>query len=157
MIRRPPRSTLFPYTTLFRSYAIANPMGWRDYGADVWGLTAADGPLDTVLTVDGQPRQFWTYSARGASFDEVRDDGTLVPTAAGGSVPFAPEVTIPALYEMRERYGGDLYATYGFLDSFNPTFRFDVPVRHGRVVPGKGWFDGDYLGIDQGPIIAMIE
>src|SRR3712207_8841715 len=71
MIRRPPRSTLFPYTTLFRSYAIANPMGWRDYGADVWGLTAADGPLDTVLAVNGQPRQFWTYSARGASFDEV--------------------------------------------------------------------------------------
>src|SRR2546422_4740071 len=25
MIRRPPRSTLFPYTTLFRSYAVAVP------------------------------------------------------------------------------------------------------------------------------------
>src|SRR5688572_32217358 len=25
MIRRPPRSTLFPYTTLFRSYAKKNP------------------------------------------------------------------------------------------------------------------------------------
>jgi hypothetical protein len=29
--------------------------------------------------------------------------------------------------------------------------------RHGRVVAGVGWFDTDYLGIDQGPIIAMIE
>src|SRR2546429_5952084 len=28
MIRRPPRSTLFPYTTLFRSYA-ANGGGWE--------------------------------------------------------------------------------------------------------------------------------
>src|SRR5438093_2892608 len=25
MIRRPPRSTLFPYTTLFRSYVVQNP------------------------------------------------------------------------------------------------------------------------------------
>jgi hypothetical protein len=59
---------------------------------------------------------------------------------------------------MRRRYGEDLYTTYGFLDSFNPTFTAtDFPLQHGRVVPGKGWFDGDYLGIDQGPIVAMIE
>jgi hypothetical protein len=25
------------------------------------------------------------------------------------------------------------------------------------MVPGTGWFDTDYLGIDQGPIITMIE
>src|SRR2546429_5860846 len=29
MIRRPPRSTLFPYTTLFRSRAMAPPSGLR--------------------------------------------------------------------------------------------------------------------------------
>src|SRR2546430_9905367 len=28
MIRRPPRSTLFPYTTLFRSYHAANAAVW---------------------------------------------------------------------------------------------------------------------------------
>src|SRR5258707_9038376 len=28
MIRRPPRSTLFPYTTLFRSLALAAGVGW---------------------------------------------------------------------------------------------------------------------------------
>jgi hypothetical protein len=27
----------------------------------------------------------------------------------------------------------------------------------GRIVPGVGWFDTDYLGIDQGPIVAMLE
>jgi hypothetical protein len=32
-----------------------------------------------------------------------------------------------------------------------------VPVHHGRVDTRIGWFDTDYLGIDQGPIIAMIE
>src|SRR5207342_3582887 len=82
---------------------------------------------------------------------------TLAPTAAGGSVPFAPEVALPALLAMRQRYGAPLYGEYGFLDAFNPTFRFDVPVHHGRVVPGVGWFDTDYLGIDQGPILEMIE
>src|SRR3712207_8573183 len=29
MIRRPPRSTLFPYTTLFRSVAVAVVIFWR--------------------------------------------------------------------------------------------------------------------------------
>src|SRR5256885_4171699 len=28
MIRRPPRSTLFPYTTLFRSDGLVNNVGW---------------------------------------------------------------------------------------------------------------------------------
>src|SRR2546427_12739007 len=28
MIRRPPRSTLFPYTTLFRSQSADEPQGW---------------------------------------------------------------------------------------------------------------------------------
>jgi len=140
-----------------RAYAIANPGGWKGYGPDIWGLTASDGPLDTTLVIDGRSRQFWSYTARGASAGDIRDDGTLVPTAAGGSVPFAPEITIPALVAMREKYGDDLFSTYGFLDSFNPTFDLDIRTQHGRIVRGVGWFDTDYLGIDQGPIIAMIE
>jgi hypothetical protein len=43
------------------------------------------------------------------------------------------------------------------VDALNPTLDVDVPVPHGRIVPGVGWFDTDYLGIDQGPIVAMIE
>ncbi len=139
------------------AYAVANPGRWKGYGPNIWGLTAADGPLDTTLVVDGRRRQFWTYTARGAALGEIRDDGTLVPTAAGGSVPFAPEITIPALVAMREKYGDNLFSTYGFLDSFNPTFDIDIKPQHGKVVRGVGWFDTDYLGIDQGPIIAMIE
>jgi hypothetical protein len=141
-----------------RAYAIDNPMKWAGYGEDVWGLTAADGPVGATLPVNGVPRQFWTYSARGASHTEVRDDGTLAPTAAGGSLPFAPELAARALRTMRHRYGAGLWGEYGFFDSFNPTFQWtDVNVQHGRVVPGLGWFDGDYLGIDQGPILLMIE
>src|SRR5438034_5809647 len=34
MIRRPPRSTLFPYTTLFRSYDLILKDGWIVDGSD---------------------------------------------------------------------------------------------------------------------------
>jgi hypothetical protein len=141
-----------------RSYAIDNPSKFRDYGAMTWGLTASDGPMDTTFTIDGVQRTFHTYMARGAAATEVRDDGTLAPTAAGGSVAFAPEIAVPALKAMREKYGDPLFGQYGFLDAFNPSYHLaSARVTQGRVVDGVGWFDTDYLGIDQGPIIAMIE
>jgi hypothetical protein len=139
-----------------RAYASANPEHWTGYGADVWGLTASDGPADVTLQVNGSPRQFHTYFARGASFTAVPDDGTIAPTAAGGSVPFAPEIAVPALIAMRQRYGDHLFGTYGFVDAFNPTFQFAGQATAGQVVSSQGWFDTDYLGIDQGPILAMI-
>lgn len=145
-------------TLAHRAYAMANPMGWKDYGEKIWGLTACDGPADVTLSVNGETRRFWSYAGRGVSRERSLDDGTIAPTGAGASVPFAPEFAIPALEEMIRRYGDDLFSTYGFLDAFNPTFTFtDVTLKQGRVVPGKGWFDTDYLGIDQGPILAMIE
>jgi hypothetical protein len=140
-----------------REYAIKNPMKWKGYGENIWGLSACDGPLDITLPVDGSPRQFFTYAARGASHDEIRDDGTITPAAAAGSMPFTPEISLPALIEMRKHYRDDLFTEFGFRDSFNPSFTFDVKVQHGRVRNGKGWFDGDYLGIDQGVLFAMIE
>lgn len=140
-----------------RAYAVANPMGWKGYGPNLWGLSACDGPLDETLRIAGGRRRFFTYAARGAAATEVRDDGTICPTAAGSSLPFAPEISLPALREMQARYGGHLYGKYGYLDSFNPTLDTPRDVQHGRIVPGLGWFDGDYLGIDQGPLLAMIE
>jgi hypothetical protein len=141
-----------------RLYAVDNPYRFIGYGPNEWGLTASDGPHDGPATVDGIPRGFSTYSARGAAWGEIRDDGTIAPTAAGGSVAFAPEITIPALIAMREKYGDNLFTKYGFLDAFNATFpRSGLTPQAGRVVPGVAWFDTDYLGIDQGPIIAMIE
>ena len=139
-----------------RAYAIANPGGWRGYGANVWGLTACDGP-DGKAVVNGRAVEFWGYSARGAASGEERDDGTIAPTAAIASLPFAPEVVVPAVVEMHRAYGAHLYSAYGFLDAFNPSVPDGTPVKQGRVVPGAGWFDTDYLGIDQGPILAMIE
>ncbi len=141
-----------------RQYAIANPAAWRGYDANTWGLTASDGPLDSTFTIDGRQRTFHTYWARGVGTDEKNDDGTIVPTAAGGSIAFAPEIAVPALVNMRRTYGDDLFGQYGFLDAFNPTVRTLGPrLQHGRIVDGVSWFDKDYLGIDQGPIIAMLE
>jgi len=140
-----------------RAYAIANPQAFAGYNANVWGLTACDGPANKTLTIGGRSRQFHTYMARGASSLEEPDDGTLCSTAAGGSVPFAPEIAIPALLKMREIYDDKLYQTYGFVDAFNPTFTAQGQQETGTVDPTLGWFDVDYLGIDQGPILIMIE
>ncbi|HEY2830416.1 MAG TPA: glucoamylase family protein [Thermoanaerobaculia bacterium] len=139
------------------AYAIENPGQWRDYGEDIWGLSACDGPMDATVTIDGRPRTFHSYTARGATADDIRDDGTIAPTAAASSIAFTPEISIPAIREMSRRYGTNLYSTYGFLDAFNPTLRSADQLKHGRVDPAMGWFDVDYLGIDEGPIVAMIE
>ena len=91
------------------------------------------------------------------SVEYTLDDGTIAPTAAIASIAFAPEIVIPAVEEMYRRYGAHIFGKYGFYDAFNPSFNYDVPLRHGRTVAGFGWVDTDYLGIDQGPILAMIE
>ena len=134
-----------------RAYAMDNPNRWNDYGPNVWGLTACDGPADT--TIDG--RTYQTYTARGAAAGDIRDDGTIAPTAAASSIAFTPDISIAAIEGMKQRYGALLYHQYGFADAFNPTFR-GAP-QTGSVDPKFGWFDVDQLGIDQGPIIAMIE
>ncbi len=138
-----------------RKYAIDNPMGWDGYSADVWGMTACDGPGDFKQLIDGRERQFFSYSARGPG---DRDDGTIAPTAALASYPFAPGLVTDCLKAMKARYGAGVYTEFGFLDAFNPTLTArDGRLQHGRIVPNVGWVDGDYLGIDQGPIVIMIE
>ncbi|MDB5681563.1 MAG: Tat pathway signal protein [Sphingomonas bacterium] len=138
-----------------RAYAIANPGGWTGYSGDIWGLSACDGPAD--VTIAG--REFHTYAARGPiGQPDGLDDGTITPMAAVASLPFAPELVEPAARALYDRYGGAIYGQYGFLDSFNPSFTsLDVPIQRGRVTDRAGWVDSDYLGIDQGPIVAMIE
>lgn len=133
-----------------RAYAIENPRGFRGYSENIWGFTACDGPADVVRVIDGRSVQFLTYGARGVSPQYIVDDGTIAPAAAGGSIPFAPEICIPALKAMRDRYGHMIWTSYGFLDAFNPTFVTET-------TGPDGWVDKDFLGIDQGPILLMIE
>jgi hypothetical protein len=130
-------------------------MGWRGYSKDVWGLTACDGPGGFELPYRGEKRTFYGYAARGPMGEpDGRDDGTIAPTAALGSLPFAPEIVIPCAQALRVQ--PRLFDTYGFKDSFNPSFTYaDVKLDGGSVDPKNGWVDGDYLGIDQGPILLQ--
>jgi hypothetical protein len=134
-----------------RAYCIANPSKWAGYDETVWGLTASDGPLMRVGGVEraAPDEPFHAYWARGAGPDR-RDDGTIAVTAAGGSVPFAPELAIPTLLHFHARFGERLYGKYGFKDAFNLSFA-DGPSAK------PGWFDDQYVAIDQGPILLMIE
>src|SRR3712207_7387800 len=54
MIRRPPRSTLFPYTTLFRSRARVAPARGRAEEADVKELKCRDAGFDCDAVVQGE-------------------------------------------------------------------------------------------------------
>ena len=139
-----------------RQYAIVNPNGWAGYGPNIWGLTACNGPGNVRAPFHGRMRQFHGYFARGIT-NPADDDGTLAPTAVLGSLPFAPKVVTQAAQALLRHYGDIIYTRYGFLDSFNPSFTDARLARHGFVVPGRGWIDNKFLGIDQGPIIAMIE
>ena len=141
-------------TYVQRSYAIANPMHWRAYGANVWGLTACDGPGAERGRASGRHERFYSYRARSVGVNEVIDDGTVAPTAALGSLPFAPEIVIPAAREMHERFGTSIYSNYGFFDSFNPTLSSSAQA---SSAGDAGWVDQAYIGIDQGPILAMLE
>ena len=138
-----------------RAYCMVNPMGWEGYSRDLWGLTACDGPGNFKLPFKGQDREFYGYAARGPlGQPDERDDGTIAPTAALGSLPFAPEIVLPAAEAMMRVPG--LYREYGFLDAFNPSFRYaGKKLETGSVQAESGWVARDYLGIDQGPIVIM--
>ena len=142
-----------------QAYAEANPGGWSGYGANLWGLTACDGPgVFTVPDANGQMRSFQGYYARGAGLEDAYDDGTIAPTAALSSIVFAPGIVIPTVAAMQAQYGNYILGQYGFHDAFNPSFQDTaVTPASGSVVPGVGWFDNQYLGIDQGPILLMLE
>ena len=59
-----------------------------------------------------------------------RMDGTVVPSAAAGSLMFTPDICIPAMRTMLLKYGKSIYGRYGFADAFNPGSGMDEPVRH---------------------------
>ena len=135
-------------TYVQREYAIDNPRKFAHYGADCWGLTASEGPGPDTINVGGVTRQFFDYLARGVPYGP--DDGTIAPWAAAASLPFAPEIVLPAL----EYCIHDLELTksnrYGFKASFNPTYPVPCSNPHGWVSP---W----HFGLNEGPTILMIE
>jgi len=98
------------------------------FGPEIWGITASDSPKG--YKIYGEIKQFAPV------------DGTVAPCAAGGSLMFTPDISIPALRAMREHYQERVYRKYGFVDAYNP---------------GEKWFDSDVVGIDTGITLLSAE
>jgi len=107
-----------------RAHCIANPGGFKGYGADCWGLTASDDPSG--------------YDAHAPN----NDNGTISPTAALASFPYAPEASMAALRHFLSAHGDKIWGRFGFTDAFNET---------------RDWWAETFLAIDQGPIVVMME
>jgi hypothetical protein len=132
-------------TYIQQQYAIRNPRGFKGYGKYIWGLTASDGPGPASKKIEGKLRRFYDYSARGVP--NGPDDGTLAPWAVLASLPFAPEIVLPSIRYFDDTFP-EMTSKYGFKCSFNPTF---------SSASGKEWISKGYYGLDQGPIVLMIE
>jgi len=90
------------HTLINRAYCAANPNQRAGFSADIWGLTACDGPSSYVVN--------FPYN----------EEGTIAPTASLSSMPWTPQESLDALRAMYRLYGRGLYGPFGFRDSFNP-------------------------------------
>ena len=115
-------------TRAHRAFCISLSKEFPGYGPDMWGITASDSQKGYVVW-GGPPR-------------DPQIDGTIVPSAAGGSLMFTPDISLPALRAMRERFGEKIYGRYGFADAFNPN---------------NGWVDTDVIGINVGVMLLSAE
>jgi hypothetical protein len=99
---------------------------WAD---GLWGLTASDSA-----------RGYVGWGGPQKTTEQL--DGTIVPCAPGGSLPFAPQECLRVLRKIREIGGARVWGRYGFADAFNPQ---------------TGWVSPDVIAIDVGITLAMAE
>jgi hypothetical protein len=136
-------------TYVQQQYAIHNPRRFKDYGPCCWGITASEGPGPGTITINGIERQVFDYVGRGVPYGP--DDGTLAPWALVASLPFAPDIVLPALHHCIHQAKMTEFNSYGFKASFNPSH----PGHAGN--PYGWWVSPWHYGLNQGPIILMIE
>ena len=98
-----------------RAHAIANPGGYRGYGANAWGLTASDDP--------------WGYAAHEPK--PSQDNGTIAPTGALASLPYTPDASLAALKHFYRDLGHEIWGEFGFRDAFNRTEGWIAPIYMG--------------------------
>lgn len=121
----------FNQTMINRAYCIENPKGYAGYNENCWGLTASN----SIPSAGG-------YMAH----EPGNDNGTIAPTAAISSMPYflyqTENLALNAIKHFYRTYRSGVWGDFGFKDAFNVS---------------QLWFNDDYLAIDQGPIICMIE
>jgi hypothetical protein len=111
-----------------RLFCISLGKKFPGYSNTVWGITASDSAAG--------------YRPWGGPPGTLRLDGTVVPCAPGGSLMFAPDICLPALRSMLNKFGGKVYHRYGFVDAFNPN---------------TGWISQQVIGIDIGITLVSAE
>jgi hypothetical protein len=115
-------------TDVHRRFCLQLAKRFPDYSDDLWGITASD-------SVKG-------YAIWGGPPLTGPIDGTVVPCAAAGSLPFLPQPAMRVLRTIKNQYGANAWSRYGFVDAFNPL---------------KNWYDTDVIGIDTGITMVMAE
>ncbi len=115
-------------TQVHRLFCLELAPQFPDYSEDLWGITASDSRHGYVVW--GGPPEIGPI------------DGTVVPSAAGGSLPFVPDATLRVLRNIKNRYGTRAWTRYGFVNAFNPL---------------TNWYDTDVIGIDTGITMLMAE
>ncbi|MGD1089154.1 MAG: glucoamylase family protein [Verrucomicrobiota bacterium] len=98
------------------------------YSENIWGITSSESAHG--------------YKAWGGPPARRNIDGTVVPCAAAGSMMFTPDICLPALRAMKDKFGDKIYGRYGFADAFHPT---------------NGWVCTVALGIDVGITLLSCE
>lgn len=98
------------------------------YSKDVWGISASESS-------EG-------YVAWGGPPIIGPIDGSIVPAASAGSLPFLFRESMTVLLNLRRSYGKQIWKEYGFVDAFNPL---------------TGWVSHDVVGIDVGITVLMAE
>jgi hypothetical protein len=98
------------------------------YTSNVWGITSSSSPTG--------------YRAWGGPPQHAKIDGSVVPCAAGGSLMLTPDICIPAMHAMKDKYGDKVWGKYGLADAFNP---------------GSGWVSSETLGLDVGMTLLSAE
>ena len=115
-------------TDVHRRFCLELAKQFPDYSEDLWGITASDSQHG--------------YVAWGGPPGVGPIDGTIVPSAAGGSLPMLPKECLRVLRAIRGVHGEGAWCRYGFVDAFNPL---------------KKWYDTDVVGIDTGIVLLMAE
>jgi len=115
-------------TSAHKMYCVSLRGRFPDYGEHSWGITASDSSSG--------------YRVWGGPPELDQPDGTLVPSAAAGSIPFLPQDTLSCLKNLYLRFGLRAWKRYGFVNAFNPL---------------TGWTDPDAIGICTGISMVMAE
>jgi hypothetical protein len=115
-------------TRAHKAFCLRSAKEFPGYSENIWGITSS-------LSKTG-------YKAWGGPPARGGIDGSVVPSAAAGSLMFTPEISLAALRAMKDSFGDKIYGRYGFADAFHPT---------------NGWVAEDVIALDTGITLLAAE